>query len=124
VIGIDDPAQAAELPRWAVVRLVLFSVNQGSLELTLFTKPVLLMHQSLFPKTCSFGSKQRSRSISSCVVVSLPLMLFRRGLSIFDDVRCKRWRCIYSAAGKILRRELRERAKLELRMNSGHKTKL
>jgi acyl-CoA synthetase (AMP-forming)/AMP-acid ligase II len=43
---------------------------------------------------------------------------------VIFDVYCKYWRYICSAAGKILRRELRERAKSELGMNTVLKTKL
>ena len=57
--------------------------------------------------------------------VSSSLTLFRRGTDFTDTTRCRADKLDPSAAGKILRRELRERAKLEFaRHNSDEKMKV
>jgi len=90
VIGIDDPAQATELPRAYIVH------KAGATN----------------------ALKSFPRDVQLWIETRVAKHKFLRGGVVIIDAIPK------SAAGKILRRELRERAKLELRMNSSHMAKL
>ncbi|KAH9988027.1 AMP binding protein [Russula vinacea] len=90
VIGVDDPAQATELPRAYIVH------KAGATN----------------------APKSFPRDVQLWVEVNVANHKFLRGGVVIIDAIPK------SAAGKILRRELRERAKLELKTNTSYKTKL
>jgi len=90
VIGVDDAAQATELPRAYVVH-----------------KTGAMNAPKSFPKDVQLWIEARVAKHK----------FLRGGVVVIDAIP-------KSAAGKILRRELRERAKSELGMNTVLKTKL
>jgi len=90
VIGVNDPAQATELPRAYVV------YKAGATNVP-----------KSFPKDVQLWIEARVAKHK----------FLRGGVVIIDAIP-------KSAAGKILRRELRERAKSEFKMNTVSKTKI